>query len=254
MALKLVQLNIEGSRHLDVVIPFLKELQPDVACIQELREADIDRFKKELGIQCTFAPMVLGGGHTYGVGILSTIALTAVGINQYGGNEGALQDHVSHDKQKMHDSTKYLLLTGDFQKGGETFHIATTHFPVTDHGVATDFQRKDMEKMLELLEQEGEFVLTGDFNAPRGGEIFTMLAAKYKDNIPVEVVTSLDYDIHRAGGAKLIADAQTLGLKGLMVDGIFSTPGYHVSNVQGHTGVSDHCAFSAEISKSSDSF
>jgi|GEM_PF-5115909 hypothetical protein len=34
-----------------------------------------------------------------------------------------------------------------------------------------------------------------------------------------------------------------------MVDGVFSTPEYEVSNVQLHSGVSDHLAITGDISK-----
>src|SRR3569623_473248 len=116
-----------------------------------------------------------------------------------------------------------MLAMADIERDGEMFRIATTHFPVTAHGEATDFQREDMKNLLSLLEKEGEFVLTGDFNAPRGGEIFAELASRYKDNIPPTITTSIDGMLHRAGQLPH------------MVDGIFSTPGYLVSNVAGHT-------------------
>ena len=34
-----------------------------------------------------------------------------------------------------------------------------------------------------------------------------------------------------------------------MVDGVFSTPDYHVTGVTLHQGVSDHCAITAQIGK-----
>jgi len=81
----------------------------------------------------------------------------------------------------------------------------------------------------------GETVLTGDFNAPRGREIFSHIASVFKDNVPDHVSVSLDPLHHRAGALPY------------MVDGIFSTPGYRVTEVEQHFGLSDHTAFSATV-------
>ena len=78
-------------------------------------------------------------------------------------------------------------------------------------------------------------VLCGDFNAPRGGEIFTRLATQSRDNVPSHYVTSIDPKLHRAGPLQL------------MVDGLFSTDGYRLSEVVLHNGVSDHCTITAVV-------
>lgn len=238
--LKIVHLNIEGSKHLDLVIPFLVAQGPDVVCLQELLSCDIRLLEEELGMRCLFAPMAQDYGSESGIGIFSRHPSSAERASQYGGRwDDGLVPYVHGDPTRRagYLSSKFILLSCDLKKEGETFHVATTHFPVTPHGEATDFQREDMKRLLGLLEKEGEFVLMGDFNAPRGGEIFSMLSEKYKDNIPPHVTTSIDGAIHRAGQLPH------------MVDGIFSTPGYEVSNVIGHTGVSDHWAFTAEVKK-----
>jgi hypothetical protein len=51
-------------------------------------------------------------------------------------------------------------------------------------------------------------------------------------------MTSIDPKLHRAGALQL------------MVDGLFTTPGYEASDVMLHTGVSDHCAITARIAPS----
>ena len=84
---------------------------------------------------------------------------------------------------------------------------------------------------------QSSFVLTGDFNAPRGGEIFAELASRYKDNIPNHYQSSLDPDLHRVKNLKL------------MVDGLFSTPDYNLGEVRLINGVSDHLAVAAKVSK-----
>ena len=90
--------------------------------------------------------------------------------------------------------------------------------------------------MLRLFEQKKEIVFCGDFNAPRGGEVFSTLATVFTDNIPSSVTTTMDNALHRVGDK----------LRPLVVDGLF-TRGYKASNVRVVCGVSDHCAVVGEI-------
>jgi endonuclease/exonuclease/phosphatase family metal-dependent hydrolase len=97
---------------------------------------------------------------------------------------------------------------------------------------------------MACLQSEKDFALCGDFNAPRGGEIFTTLASHYTDNIPSKYETSIHVALHRAGsvdGARLAH---------LMVDGLFTTSGYAASDVRLEFGVSDHAAIVATIALS----
>lgn len=98
-------------------------------------------------------------------------------------------------------------------------------------------QQRLLPKLLETLGSFPELILAGDFNAPRGGEVFGTIAARYKDNIPPEYKTSIDGGLHRAGKLEY------------MVDGLFTTPQYIASKVRLIDGVSDHMAIVAEINR-----
>jgi endonuclease/exonuclease/phosphatase family metal-dependent hydrolase len=126
---------------------------------------------------------------------------------------------------------------------GEVLDIATTHFTWSVEGLVTPTQTKDLDSLLTLLCDMPEFILTGDFNAPRGRKTFDTLAQRYKDNIPSQYKTSIDIALHRAG--------KTRGheLVDKMVDGLFTTPAYRVHDVVLHTGVSDHMGITARITK-----
>lgn len=250
--IKLVQLNIERSKHIDLIIPFLKTQNPDVITFQELMERDLPRLKQELGMEYSFAPMTIQDGGVQGVGIFSKTGFVTESVEQYGGvfsGEIPTYIHDENDRDLSYNTSRFTLLTCEIQKDDQVFRVATTHFPVSVGGKTSDFQLKDLHNLLPLLEKKGELVMAGDLNAPRGGEIFSAIAGKYKDNIPQDCVMSLDVSLHRAGREKLENNAKEIGMKGFMVDGIFSTPGYEVSNVGIHFGLSDHCAFTAEISK-----
>lgn len=246
--LRLVSLNIERSKHLDRVVPFLERTTPDVVCIQELLEHDLLRISSAIGASDhIFSPMsrlmTEVPGAVYGTGVFSRFSIVAQGEQYYVGEAGALPESDPSDPLTYNDENRTITWI-DIEKDGVSFRVATTHFTWTPNGQPDDRQRQDMKAMLQELEGRGEFVLAGDFNAPRGGEIFAMLAGKYKDNIPLRYKTSIDVALHRAG--KLRPEE----LADKMVDGLFSTPGSVVSGVELVAGVSDHMAIVATVSRS----
>ena len=251
MALSLVCINIEGSKHLDRVLPFLKERQPDVVCVQELRQDDISRFEEVAG------PLVAYEIMRYwqpalepdGIGIFSKQHARDKKTTYYRKVSGELPPFDARSAETKYVSENIMFTRADFEKDGVLYRIGTTHFTWTPNGKSNAFQHADLEKLLPILEEAGEIVFCGDFNAPRGGEIFAELAKRYTDNIPEKYEWSLDLQLHRAGKA-IPKDAQEMGLKGYMVDGLFSTPGYKVSDVELVNGLSDHCAVVATIEKS----
>ncbi|MBM3260901.1 endonuclease/exonuclease/phosphatase family protein [Candidatus Kaiserbacteria bacterium] len=245
MSLKLASINIERSKHLDRVIPFLQRYDPDVICVQELLERDIPLFEEIFGVKCIFGP---SGFHSadepetesvmVGTALLSRLPIRSQKIEYYTGSEAQAR---SNEPQEILTNSKLIIC--DLEKDDTLFRIATTHFTWSPRGMATDEQRTNMRHLIDILGAMGEFVLCGDFNAPRGGEIFAMLTDVYKDNIPPQYATSIDIDLHRAGRTR----PQELADK--MVDGLFSTPGYEVADVQLISGVSDHCAVTTTISR-----
>jgi len=44
-SIKIISLNIERSKHIDRILPFLVREQPDVFCVQELCKKDIQYFQ-----------------------------------------------------------------------------------------------------------------------------------------------------------------------------------------------------------------
>lgn len=240
-SLKLVSLNIERSKHLDLVIPFLVAQKPDVVCIQELFERDIPHISKALGgMAYVFAPMTRYVSEDppaiMGVGVFSRLPFVRSEVLYYGGDPAHMPELDQNDTSTWNNKN-FVLPVCEVENGGDLFRISTTHFRWTPDGKPDELQRGDMRALLAVLETVEEFVLTGDLNMPRGGGLFEMLAQRYKDNVPLRYDTSIDEKLHRNGPLKL------------MVDGIFSTPAYVVSDVEMISGVSDHCALVATLSK-----
>tara|TARA_Y100000310_G_C20521284_1_gene733800 strand:+ start:194 stop:922 length:729 start_codon:yes stop_codon:yes gene_type:complete len=238
--IKLVDINIEGAKHLDRVRPFLEKEKPDVICLQEVFEVDLQDFAKRLGMKYVFGLEVLIGRDErlkppfipYGNGILSRFPLENTQVEYYRGEKEAVATHVFDGTQ---ESFWKLLLSSQIEKDGSRFTLITTHFTWTPNGKANEAQWRDLKKMFKILEGFDDVILCGDFNVPRGREVFAEIAKKYKDNIPPDYKTSIDANLHRAGALPY------------MVDGLFSTPHYEISNVRLQDDVSDHLAIVAEI-------
>ncbi|MDP2788580.1 MAG: endonuclease/exonuclease/phosphatase family protein [bacterium] len=239
--MKLVSINVEQNKHFDKVLPFLTKEKPDVICFQEVLKSDLLRYEKALNKQSFFKPL-FKGSKSLGHGDISGVAILADNFSRtfdqyYYGSEDAITLDQSPTDASSRGYAQQPVVIGDVSCGGEMYRIATTHFTWTPNGESTPYQLSDVEKLLLILEKEGELVLIGDFNAPRGRETFSRLASKYKDNIPLEYKTSIDQNFHRVGRIQF------------MVDGLFTTPAYVASNVRLVDGVSDHMAIVTDINK-----
>ena len=95
--------------------------------------------------------------------------------------------------------------------------IGAVHFSWTPDGSVDDRQRRHMQLLLEYLSTKGELVLCGDFNTPRGNELYEKLLTNYLDNIPTEIQTTIDPKLHRI-------NFENLGKLKLVVDYIWSSP------------------------------
>ena len=238
-SLKLICLNIEKDRHLDRIAPFLSEQLPDVFCVQEIYESSIPVIAAALpGSTYVYVPMTgrpkENPPQIQGVAIFSRLPIKKYEVHYYVGGPDAVPDSDDNDPSTFNASNRPLVVC-DVEKDGTSFRICTTHFTWTPDGKPTDEQRRDMKTMLALLDSFGELVIAGDFNVPRGSELFGLLAQHYKDNVPFRYTTSIDGDLHKRGQLNR------------MVDGIFSTPAYSVSGVEMISGVSDHCALVAAV-------
>jgi hypothetical protein len=240
--ISLACINIELSLHLDEVCEFLSRRKPEVVCIQELYETDIDRLSTALGGAArVFVPMSrrTDADLLMGIAIFSRLDITYKSAEFYRGSPDFVPRFDPLSSETKSKTQNHLILACDVEKDSAQFRIATTHFTWTPNGQADDIQRRDLKVLLSRLNVLGEFVLCGDFNFPRGSELFTIMSDRFKDNIPTRYTTSIDPTFHRAGALEL------------MVDGLFSTPGCCVSNVELHSGVSDHCAITGLVSRSS---
>ena len=243
--MRLVSLNIEANLHYDTVLPFLKESKADVICLQEVLEEDFEYLKNELGGEGKFTPWGFSHsprerykdfyGKTYGVAIFSKEIVDS-GHIFYWGEEEYIKTPIDKFVENIETLRSYSFTWVDIEaENGNIYKVVTTHFPVTKEGESSPHQLEILPSFFKNLNSLGDFVLCGDFNAPRGNKTFSEIAARYKDVIPKEYETSIDQNLHRNKGIMF------------MVDGLFLTPKYTAENVVLVDGVSDHMAVVATI-------
>jgi exonuclease III len=245
--IKLISINIQGDMNHDRVIPFLLQQKSDVICLQEFFKEDLEKYEKALNMKSFFKPMFYRDSlvrkdgienKILGVAIFSNYE-TVFNFSYIFGDDKNTPVFVKKDSVDERNIANTVLIWGEFKIKDSTYYkISTTHFTLTPYGESTIYQKQDASILIETLEDKlKDFILVGDLNAPRGMETFSMLASKFKDNIPLHYDSSIDPNLHRAKGLKL------------MVDGLFSTPEYIVSNVCFVEGISDHKAIVANITK-----
>jgi endonuclease/exonuclease/phosphatase family metal-dependent hydrolase len=245
--LKVVSVNIEFDRNLDTVIPFLKKETWDVLLLNELLEEDISVFENAFGEKVFFKPTMRmprpRGVVSLGSGVMARVPARHT-VTQCAGRreEGTalIERFVSHVPD-----LKYLLFLSGVEKDGTTYRIGLTHFPWTKDGQPDEYQRETLSNFLTLTREYGEMALFGDFNIPRGNELYEKLAQEFTDNIPREYKTSLDENLHNVGKEKFVSE----GMNTYVVDYCFTTPSYRASNARLEFGVSDHAAVIADIEK-----
>lgn len=240
--LKLISLNIEMNRHFERFLPFLEREKPDVICLQEVSEYDFPRLQKVFGMEGKYEPMMriikLRPGRALGEGTLGLALFCRFPATfftaQYSGIPGMVPD-----EQDDNQNVNGILLGVELSLDKKKYVIATTHFTWTPDGQASPEQRTDMVSLVRTLSAYPEIVFCGDFNAPRGREMWEELASRYKDNIPPTYVSSIDPSLHRAQNLRYV------------VDGLFSSPQYRVSDVRLVDGVSDHMAVVGYVERTS---
>lgn len=236
-SLKIVSLNIEFNKHLDVVIPFLKNQQADVLLLQEVLEEHVDLIKKEVSMDYIFAPLakfkIDGNILTLGLAIFSKLPIVNSEIVYYVKNGDMLPILELTEPDQMNRA----LIMVEVEFDAQIYRLINTHFTWTPNGDPNKQQTTDLREMMTILNTYQEFIFCGDFNAPRGKATFDELARIYKDNLPKDLTSTLDPNLHRVKGLQLV------------VDGIFTGPKYLVKDLVVVDGVSDHCALVAKITK-----
>ena len=240
MTLTLFSLNIEADRHLDKVVSYLAANMPDVVFLQEVYKIHAEEIAAQFEYQLSFAPHVdfnisehifkpLG---EWGIATLTKVKPVNVQLDYYSEHPVV----IPHEFMKTLKHPRALLVS-EIVIEGKRYFFANTHFTwalTTDVDVA---QYLDYLRLQKLLDKMPSFVLAGDLNTNRGSRVYQELASRYIDQLPSDLKSTLDPILFRKPELELV------------VDHLFSTPEYHMENVQVISGLSDHCGISCQITR-----
>jgi endonuclease/exonuclease/phosphatase family metal-dependent hydrolase len=227
MSIKLLTLNIQEDRHLDRVCAAIAEHRPDIVCLQEVLEPACARLAATGPYDVRFASSGRlpkhGEEYNWGVAVLSRVPVRSQTASYYADD---LQFRVLREPN---DPRRVVVVT-ELEHQGQPYRIATTHFTWSPDGQINEAQRADFSRLEQVLAPYPDYLLCGDFNAPRGREMFSKFVDQLGliDHLPTDVTSTLDPQFHRAPSLKLV------------VDTIFSTRHYRLTDVRVLEGISDH--------------
>lgn len=237
MSIKLLTLNVEADRHLERVEATIAEHLPDLVCLQEALESDCARLASVGGYEVRFSisthlPNRVGDKRNWGVAVLSRVPLRGQHEHYYS------EDARIRVVREPNDVRRVVVMT-ELERLGQTYRIATTHFTWSPDGQIIELQVADFGRLKQALSAYPDYVLCGDFNAPRGREMFGKFERELSliDHLPAHVTSTLDPRFHRAPQLQLA------------VDTIFATPEYRVTDTRVLGGISDHKGILARIER-----
>jgi hypothetical protein len=244
-SLKIFSLNIEGSKHLDEILTFIDREKPDAVLMQEVFERDLPRFRNALNAPAYFSPqcrLSLSGNASdldnWGIAILTRHPVIEYSEDYYKGSpEVAARPNLDN-----HAADARSLLQVLVRAKKKLLNFGTIHSTWTRGKEVSDEQRTDLGTMLTVIDrsrlvQHHGLVLAGDLNSPRGYEIYDTLATRFKDNIPSDVVTTLDPTPERPAPWDVVIDC------------LNTTPHYDAHDVRIVGGLSDHKGIVAQIQR-----
>ena len=236
-AFRFLQLNMEEDRHLQKILPLIQEHDFDVLLLQEITKSTFTRIKQDLGYPyAEFGDMrpSLYSDDISGVSILSK-------------HPGAFAIEtfldIANDNENHRGAYAYRLVSFTPSSCSDMTFL-TTHLPVNYPApVISELQRNAYKGLIELLEKKERFILTGDLNSPRSNEntiynsLYDQLIEKFQDQLPKNVLTTIDSKLHSVKGLSYTVDA------------ILTSGDIEVKNIGITENISDHMGIHGEVIK-----
>jgi len=236
--MKIIQLNIERNKHLHRILPFLQEESADVVMLQEVFQEDARYIADQLHYAHAFAPMTRYSlekrERIQGIAIFSKKNPLSTSRRYYFGDENVPR----YLPIKRETVCQPLLIMTIEDTNGDEWNIGTLHFGKSWRGVPDSYQRKMLKPLREILLSYNSIFFGGDFNIPRGTELYAILQNHFLDHIPPSFTNSLDPTLHRIPHISH------------MVDYFWSTNDFSCQSVRQKCNLSDHCAFIVQAEKS----
>lgn len=226
-------INIEQKKHLDRLVPFLVQERPDIICLQEIYHDDFEVLKNKLSYNGVHANRVeyYGTPGYEGMAVLTKFEIKSHKIIPYDNYTHLIPEFIG----RLVTRPATALMALELEIENRNYWLGNTHFTWSFGGEITEEQRTNMRTLLKLIEQFPNLILCGDFNTPRGHELYDSLASQLQDNVPKQATSTIDGQYHRAGQLNLV------------VDGLFTSHQYQTLDSKLICGLSDHCGVFANL-------
>jgi endonuclease/exonuclease/phosphatase (EEP) superfamily protein YafD len=260
--MKILHLNIERDKHLDKLVRLIERETPDVICLEEAIDIDIEKIAARFKYYFVHAPLVeLHTGGFEGSVIMSKFIILDIRRQHYGDNKTVAprininKAGINHGNRPK-DGLMYLftLLSIKIKDDtGQVWNVATTHCPAVEHTTPglidhTFDEMKDVQKVVQdglYLERLTEMVrhlptpliFTADLNASRGEYAYNVLAHELVDIVPRKIDSTIDPKQH-----------QPIDFKSV-IDTIMVSNEIELKRIQVLEGVSNHKALLAELAQ-----
>ncbi len=244
--MKLIQLNVERSKHRERVQDLLAAERPDVACLEEVMENDLEVLCDRLTMHALFAPMTRLSGYevesegvAMGVALLARESLVLRGEHYYVGSRETIPTYLKSEPDTRNTAIYKVLLVGEVTSEQERYLVGVTHFTWSHQGICDEAQQRTWNVLGPQIASYPALVLAGDLNIPRAtNELYRELTALMRDHVPQVITSTMDPVLHRAPSTERH-----------MVDYLLTRGAYDITDVRMVCGVSDHCALIGTVHK-----
>lgn len=207
MELKIVTLNCWLANRKKQMMEFLIDERPDVLLLQEfpkrIDENLLSEMEDSLGMKGEFEAMwEIDNWGELGLAIFSKGDWKSVEREFYFKNKLTWSEFPKAGEWEFPG----LLLAGELEFDKKTLWISTTHFVWSLYPQVTEEQKVAGKNLLKTIEKYDRLILGGDFNITRESEIYQMLISQFIDDMPDNVRTTLQPEVHRSRGLELAVD------------------------------------------------
>lgn len=214
-SLKVISLNIFMGQFLEAALGFLASEAPDVVLLQEVtsvtgRVDNLNVPNCHEALQQTlprhemvFAPqwMIAKERDPVPIGnaIMSRLPIVTTSTQYY------YNQLVKEHKFDNHTPWAGRLLTAEIDVGGTLVNFNCVHFPWSLHPQITSDQVEAAVKLKNLLDQQENLIVAGDFNTTSDSEVFDIVGSGLTDDRPKNLTNTLHPQLHRLKGSKQLA-------------------------------------------------
>lgn len=176
MKVKILQWNVWYKEDIQNVKELIKEINPDVVCLQELtvglnkedsKNNTPQYLAKELGFNYYSKEITLSGNKFK----LANAIFTKFKIGK------TFYKWVNEETGKGgYDDEYRAYIEVEIDSGGKPLTIGTTHLSYTHMFEPTARKLEEVDKLIDLInKKQSGYVLTGDFNAKPGSEVINKI-------------------------------------------------------------------------------